>query len=126
MDSDELQTTAIPVDVRIGELDVLLAPLLRSGGDAPHSDNGRAATAVAQRHGCGLRNRTRTVIEEFRIEEGVLAAQSIRLRFPHGPLAQPRRRPCQRPSLLGCGGEQNVNLQIPACATVQKMPQPMA
>ena len=39
----------------------------------------RAATAVAQQHGGGLRNRSRTVIEAFRIEEGTLAAQSIRL-----------------------------------------------
>jgi hypothetical protein len=43
MDSDEPQTTAFPVYARIGELDVFLAPLLRSGGDVPRSDSGRTA-----------------------------------------------------------------------------------
>ncbi len=39
----------------------------------------RAATAVAQRHGGGLRDPPRTVIQAFRIEEEPLRARNVRL-----------------------------------------------
>ncbi len=84
----------------------------------PRSDGGRAATAVALRHGGGLRDAPRLVIQAFRIEEEPLRHETFDWRFPHGPVAPRRRwlrdrRPCAiaRPS---SAEEGNQNVQSPS------------
>ncbi|MCI0627816.1 MAG: hypothetical protein L0387_40225 [Acidobacteria bacterium] len=43
----------------------------------PRSDSGRAAAAVAQRHGGGLTDAPRPVIQAFRIEEESLRHETF-------------------------------------------------
>jgi hypothetical protein len=60
---------------------------------------------AAQRHGGGLRDAPRTVIQAFRIEEEPLRQETFDWRFPQGAVAPPRRWLRHRPPLLSRGGE---------------------
>ena len=60
--------------------------------------------SVAQRHGGGLRDNPRLVIQAFRVEYA-LRHKTLDWRFPQRLVAPPRRRPRHRQPLLSRGGE---------------------
>ncbi len=87
-------------------LDVFLAPLLRSGGDVPRSDSGRAAAqgwsegCTENRHSSVSYRRRAFAARNVRLEVSARAGRTTPALAPGPPSL------CQRPPLLSRGGEQ--------------------